>query len=89
MYACLQVPWRALQSRPVVVEMSDVWLCASPRKEEEWEEDMASQRAQAAKQVPHLLPDSNADGSSFRTVVPQAALVPSPFMQLFPMQACS
>ena len=40
-----QVPWRALQSRPVVVELSDVWLCACPRTEEEWEEDLAGQRA--------------------------------------------
>ena len=39
-----------------MVEMSDVWLCASPRKEEEWEEDLASQRAQAAKQVLYMLP---------------------------------
>ena len=43
--ACEQVPWRALQSRPVVVELSDVWLCACPRGEEEWEEDLAGQRA--------------------------------------------
>ena len=45
----------------MVVEMSDVWLCASPRKEEEWEEDLASQRAQAAKQVLYLLPDNCID----------------------------
>lgn len=31
--------------------MSDVWLCATPRKEKEWEENLASQRAQAAKQA--------------------------------------
>lgn len=43
-----QVPWRALQSRPVVVELSDVWLCACPRSEEEWEEDMAGQRAKVS-----------------------------------------
>lgn len=35
----------------MVVEMSDVWLCASPRNEEEWEEDLAGQRAQASKQA--------------------------------------
>jgi hypothetical protein len=46
-----QVPWRALQSRPVVLHLSDVWLCASPRAEEDWEEDLAGQRAQAAKQA--------------------------------------
>lgn len=39
-----QVPWRALQSQPVVVEVSNVWLCASNRKEEEWEEDLATRR---------------------------------------------
>ena len=47
----LQVPWRALQSQPVLMEMSDVWLCASPRLEEEWEETSAGQRAQASKQA--------------------------------------
>ena len=33
------------------MEMSDVWLCASPRQEEEWEETLAGQRAQASKQA--------------------------------------
>lgn len=33
------------------MEMSDVWLCASPRQEEEWEESLAGQRAQASKQA--------------------------------------
>lgn len=51
MCGAVQVPWRALQSRPVVVHLSDVWLCACPRTEEEWEEDMAGKRAQAAKQA--------------------------------------
>ena len=46
-----QVPWRALQSRPVVLHLSDVWLCACPRTEAEWEEGKAGQRAQAAKQA--------------------------------------
>ena len=45
------MPWRALQSQPVLMEMSDVWLCASPRQEEEWEETSAGQRAQASKQA--------------------------------------
>ena len=48
-----QVPWRALQSRPVVVELSDVWLCACPRSEEEWEEDLAGQRAKVCPSVQH------------------------------------
>ena len=50
-YGNLQVPWRALQSQPVLMEMSDVWLSASPRQEEEWEEASAGQRAQASKQA--------------------------------------
>ena len=39
-WMCPQVPWQALQSRPAGVEMSDVWLLASPRIEDEREEDL-------------------------------------------------
>lgn len=83
---CLQVPWRALQSRPVVVEMSDVWLCGSPRKEEDWEEDSASQRAQAAKQVLHLLPDGTANDSACLSRAPTGN---GPHHAAFTTQACS
>lgn len=34
-----------------MLHLSDVWLCASPRGEDEWEEELAGQRAQAAKQA--------------------------------------
>ena len=39
-WVCPQVPWQALQSRPAVVEMSDVWLLVSLRIEDEREEDL-------------------------------------------------
>ncbi len=45
------MPWRALRSRPVIVEMADVRLTASPREEAAWEEGPARRRALAAKQA--------------------------------------
>ncbi len=45
------MPWRALRSRPVIVEMADVRLTASPRGEAAWEEGPARRRALAAKQA--------------------------------------
>ena len=47
----LQVPWRALRSRPVVIELADVQVCAAPREEADWEEGPARRRALAAKQA--------------------------------------
>lgn len=46
-----QIPWRALGSRPVVVELSGLWLLASPRDESDLEEGPARARAKAARQA--------------------------------------
>ena len=40
----------------MVVELSDVWLCACPRTEEEWEEDLAGQRAKVCLPQSHTSP---------------------------------
>ena len=50
-YTEMQVPWRALRSRPVVIELADVQVCAAPREEADWEEGPARRRALAAKQA--------------------------------------
>jgi len=47
----LQIPWRALGSQPVVVELTGVWLVAAPRDESDWEEGPAGRRAEAAKEA--------------------------------------
>ena len=48
---CLQIPWRALGSKHVVVEVSDVWLLAKSRDGPEWEEGPASRRKLAAQEA--------------------------------------
>jgi vacuolar protein sorting-associated protein 13A/C len=47
----IQVPWKNLRTRPVVVELGDVYLEVSERPESHWEEDAASQRKMAAKRA--------------------------------------
>lgn len=47
----MQVPWRALGSQPVVVELTDVWLVAGPWEEAEWEEGPAARRGRLAKEA--------------------------------------
>lgn len=47
----LQVPLRALYSRPIVVSIHDLVLHVGPRPDEEWHPELAAQRAAAAKQV--------------------------------------
>eukprot|EP00884_Botryococcus_braunii_P001070 jgi/Botrbrau1/10964/Bobra.0383s0018.1 len=47
----VQVPWRNLRTRPVVVELSDVYLEVCERPESQWEEDAATQRKLAAKRA--------------------------------------
>ena len=45
----LQVPWRALRSKPVLVDLDGVSLTIAERPEADWEEAPASKRASAAK----------------------------------------
>ena len=47
----LQVPLRALYSRPIVISIHDLVLHVGPRPDEEWHPELAAQRAAAAKQV--------------------------------------
>lgn len=47
----MQVPWRNLGARPVVVELSDVYLEVRERPESHWEEDAATLRRIAAKRA--------------------------------------
>lgn len=53
----MQVPWRALGSQPVILEVSDVWLLAAPWDESELHEGGAGRRAQAAKAAQLLAED--------------------------------
>lgn len=45
------MPWRNLGARPVVIELSDVYLEVRERPESQWEEDAASLRTIAAKRA--------------------------------------
>ncbi|KAK9798969.1 hypothetical protein WJX73_003190 [Symbiochloris irregularis] len=45
----VQVPWRALRSKPVLVKLSGVSLTVAERPESDWEEGPAGKRASAAK----------------------------------------
>ena len=45
----MQCPW-GLRGRNVI-ELSDVYICISPRTEEDWEEGPAGRRAYATKQA--------------------------------------
>ena len=48
--AC-QVPWHALRGRLLSISLADVYLCAAPRPESDWEEGPAGERARAAKRA--------------------------------------
>ena len=47
----LQVPWHALRGRLLSISLADVYLCAAPRPESDWEEGPAGDRARAAKRA--------------------------------------
>lgn len=47
--AMSQVPWQALRTKPVVVELSGVRICVTLRDESEFEEGPAKKRRSAAK----------------------------------------
>jgi len=46
-----QVPWHALRGRLLSISLTDVYLCACPRPESDWEEGPAGDRARAAKRA--------------------------------------
>jgi len=45
------VPWHALRGRLLSISLADVYLCAAPRPESDWEEGPAGDRARAAKRA--------------------------------------
>lgn len=47
----LQVSWHALRGRLLSISLADVYLCASPRSEADWEEGPAGERARKAKRA--------------------------------------
>jgi hypothetical protein len=47
----MQIPWRALRTRPVVIELADVELRVAERPETDWEEEAAGRRLQARKEA--------------------------------------
>ena len=46
-----QVPWHAIRGRLLSISLSEVYLCAAPRSEADWEEGPAEKRAHAAKRA--------------------------------------
>eukprot|EP00803_Ostreobium_quekettii_P009394 evm.model.scf_204.13 EVM.evm.TU.scf_204.13 scf_204:99162-102872(-) len=76
----LQVPWRALRSSPIVVELSDVTLSCTPWDEHEWSGEASIKRARAAKQAQvaaaeleklstKVAADRGGDGRNFRWIL--------------------
>ena len=47
----MQVPWHALRGRLLSISLTDVYLCACPRPEADWEEGPAGERARDAKRA--------------------------------------
>ena len=45
------MPWHALRGRLLSISLADVYLCAAPRPESDWEEGPAGARAFAAKRA--------------------------------------
>ena len=47
----MQVPWHALRGRLLSISLTDVYLCACPRPEADWEEGPAGGRGREAKRA--------------------------------------